>query len=129
MLRSQRFVRAESQARLLAFLVEQTQKGLVPSKWEIGVKVLKRGSDWMLEDDARVRVYLKRLKETLDDYYAREGSSDPVVIGIAVRTVVAEYKRQPRIIAPSSSGILEKSFVEAREAFFIWRVSPFCNAL
>jgi hypothetical protein len=119
MLRSQRFVRAESQARLLAFLVEQKPKGLVPSEWDIGVKVFGRSSDWIPEEDAIVRVTLGRLNDTLADYYTHEGRSDRVVISIAVRTLVAENRRPALPTLPKSSGMLETSFIAARDAFFM----------
>jgi hypothetical protein len=118
MLRRGRFIRADSPRRLLAFLVDQKLKGITPSEYEIGTNVFNRDRDWIPEDDAIVRVNLTRLKKNLTEYYSHEGRSDAVVIRIFGYMVVPEFRPPSLPGRPPPSGMLERPFLEAREAFF-----------
>ena len=117
MLRSRRFIRAASQARVLQFLVSQKLQKVVPTEFDIAQEVFGRKSRWT-DQDTIVRVNCVRLASNLAEYYLREGSSDPVEIRITAYTVVAEF-RAISVTAPTlDSGSLEKPLLEACLAFF-----------
>jgi hypothetical protein len=116
-LRSRRFIRAKSPARLLQFLVSQKLKDIIPSEWDIAREVFNCGAGWS-DQDSIVRVNIARLVNSLNRYYMDEGISDTVVINIYVRTAVAERRAPALTGAPPHSGLLERPFLEARDAFF-----------
>lgn len=76
--------RAERLVQLLGFLVETTLRGEAQYLKEttIGLAVFGRPPDYDPKADAIVRSQVWRLRARLDDYYATEGSDDPVIISI-----------------------------------------------
>ena len=66
-LRSDRLIRARSQADLFAFLVSQKLKNTIPTEWEIAREVFNRGEGWKADEDSIVRVTCTRLTVNLDE--------------------------------------------------------------
>ena len=117
-LRSRRFIKAKSQARLLQFLVMQAVENIVPDELTIGANVFRRGAEWTAGDDSIVRVACYRLSNNLDDYYAHDGSSDAVVIKISGYEALFDFRPQSLPDAPHPLGLLKNPFFEACVAFF-----------
>src|SRR5215472_18100220 len=76
------FARSERLSRLLRFVVERHLEGRDTELKEslIGVEVFGRKPDYDPKLDSIVRSEAARLRSRLIEYYAGEGSRDPVVI-------------------------------------------------
>jgi len=81
-LASARFVHSERLSRFLRYTVEQTMAGHAEQlkEYPIGVEVFGRKDSFDPRIDAIVRVQAITLRSRLKDYYAKEGSDDPVII-------------------------------------------------
>src|SRR5215470_19749159 len=81
-LASSAFARSERLSRLLRFVVERHLEGRDTELKEslIGVEVFGRQPDYDPKLDSIVRSEAARLRSRLIEYYASDGSGDPVVI-------------------------------------------------
>lgn len=61
--------RSKVYAKLLAYLLQQTQAGTKPKEIEIAMDVLGRSADFDVSKDSLVRVYVYQLRKKLDKYY------------------------------------------------------------
>jgi len=84
-LASEYFVRSERLSRFLEFTVEQTLAGRAEQlkEYPIAVEVFGRKDSFDPRIDAIVRVQAVSLRSRLNDYYARQGASDPILIEYA----------------------------------------------
>src|SRR5438105_4072026 len=83
---------------LLRFTVQETLEGRGGDlkEYSLGTNVLKRGDSFDPKADPIVRTQMRRLREHLGSYYAREGLYDPVVIEIAKGTYVPTFRSAVR---------------------------------
>jgi TolB-like protein len=81
-LASEGFANAERMSRFLQFVVERALAGESDQVKEylVGVEVFGRDEQYDPRLDSIVRVEARRLRAKLDEYYAREGANDPVMI-------------------------------------------------
>jgi len=80
-LSSELFTKSPQLSRFLKYCVEQTLQGHQDALKEqlLGAEVFRR-SPFDPRLDPIVRVEARRLRSKLDDYYANEGASDPIII-------------------------------------------------
>src|SRR5438105_4549218 len=92
------FTRAERLAKLLRFLVERRIEGRESELKEsiIGVEVFGRRPDYDPKQDSTVRTEAVRLRARLRQYYANEGSRDPLEIELPKGGYVPGF-RQPTV--------------------------------
>ncbi len=92
-LASRCFQQAERASDFLRFVVEQTLAGAGQrlKGYTIGVEVFGRPADFDAQSDALVRVEAGRLRRRLVEYYAGEGSADPVRIDLPRGAYVVDY--------------------------------------
>jgi len=92
-LASRCFQQAGRASDFLHFVVEQTLAGAGPrlKGYTIGVEVFGRPADFDAQSDALVRVEAGRLRRRLVEYYAGEGSADPIKITLPRGTYAADY--------------------------------------
>ncbi|MGB7168918.1 MAG: hypothetical protein WBD32_07925, partial [Acidobacteriaceae bacterium] len=85
-LQSKAFRPAPTLAGLLSYLCEKRIAGDTSQikEYSIGVDVFHRGPDFNQESDSIVRVEINRLRKRLAEYYAQEGASHRLRIGIPV---------------------------------------------
>jgi Tol biopolymer transport system component len=95
-LRSEAFLHAERLSELLRFLVKQAAAGRIDSLKEtaIGVAIFDRPPSYDPKQDNIVRTSARRLRLKLDDYYASEGSADPVRIELPKGSYVPTFQRR-----------------------------------
>lgn len=82
LLSSERFSRSWSISRLLRFLVANALDGNSDrlKEYTLGLEVFDRGADFDPNADNIVRVQARNLRTKLEEYYAAEGSGDPIRI-------------------------------------------------
>src|SRR6188508_3330271 len=92
-LASRCFQQAGRASDFLRFVVEQTLAGSGHrlKGYTIGVEVFGRPADFDAQSDALVRVEAGRLRRRLVEFYASEGSADPVRIQLPRGTYAVEY--------------------------------------
>ena len=107
-LASRCFQQAGRASDFLRFVVEQTLAGSGQrlKGYTIGVEVFGRPADFDAQSDALVRVEAGRLRRRLVEYYASEGSADPVRIQLPRGTYAVDYDfacaAEPQSAAPAS---------------------------
>lgn len=114
-LRSQTFANAPSLSRFLSHIVDRTLAGRTAElkEYSLGVDVFDRGDDFDPKADTIVRVQARRLRAKLNEYYAGEGSADPVVIDLAKWHYVPAFERRgvPDAAAPTPPGQRRRSLL------------------
>ncbi|HLK50000.1 MAG TPA: hypothetical protein VKT49_17775, partial [Bryobacteraceae bacterium] len=104
------FSGADRRASLLRFLVEESLKGQGASLKEalLAVEVFGRTGDHDPKVDSLVRVEMGRLRSRLIEYYAQQGSADPVRIQIPKGRYepVFTFSEPQSFSAPENSAIL-----------------------
>ena len=106
-LASRCFQQAGRASDFLRFVVEQTLAGSGQrlKGYTIGVEVFGRPADFDAQSDALVRVEAGRLRRRLVEFYASEGSADPVRIQLPRGTYAVEYDfacaAEPKSAAPA----------------------------
>jgi hypothetical protein len=113
-LRSEQFTRAPTLAHLLSYLCEKLFAGEARQikEYSVGVEVFHRGASFDQDADSIVRVEANRLRKRLAAYYAGEGASHRLHIGIPLGQYVPEFKTsaaQPKEVeadpsAPAAAG-------------------------
>jgi len=81
---SESFVNADRMSAFLRYVVERALAGESEQlkEYVIGLEVFGRGEGYDQRLDSIVRVEARRLRTKLDEYYAREGQRDEVIIRI-----------------------------------------------
>lgn len=102
-LRSETFARSERARKLLNYLVEREQAGDAErlKGFTIAMDVFGKDTDFDPSTDAVVRVQAGRLRELLSQYYAAEGSAEPIRIEIPRGGYVPSYHRVRRQANPA----------------------------
>jgi TolB-like protein len=102
------FVRNERLCRFLRFVVQQTLDGKTSEMKEslVGIEVFDRAPGYDTRSDSVVRTEAAKLRARLAEYYASEGTSDPIVIELPKGgyTPVFHYRRVREIAASTSEG-------------------------
>lgn len=90
------FLRSRQLQRMLRFLVEETLAGRGErlKEYVLGVELFGRPNSYDPRLDSLVRVEARRLRTVLDQYYAGEGSSDPVIIDLAKGSYAPCFRRR-----------------------------------
>jgi adenylate cyclase len=91
--------------KFLQYVVEQTLSGNSKrlKQYAIATEVLGRGSDFDPDTDPVVRLEASKLRRALEDYYLRDGSTDPIRISIPKGTYVPAFESANREGDPGSS--------------------------
>src|SRR5689334_7060622 len=76
------FMRNERLSRFLRFVVQETLDGKAAEIKEslVGIEVFRRAPGYDTKSDSVVRTEAAKMRARLAEYYAAEGSSDPIVI-------------------------------------------------
>src|SRR5689334_851857 len=92
-LSSPTFRTAERLSRFLTYVVEQSLKGQSSGikEYSIGVEVFQRGPGFDPRSDSVVRVEARRLRAKLRDYYAEQGTGDPILITVPTGSYVPVF--------------------------------------
>jgi Tol biopolymer transport system component len=122
-LASAEFVRSERMARFLTRLFEQSRDPQAPKlkETEIGTVVFDRPVGYDPKTDSIVRVEATRLRKKLANYYAGEGTSDPVRVSLPVGRYELEFSEMAATSEPLPKAPLRE--VSASRARWIWAVA------
>jgi adenylate cyclase len=91
-------------SQLLEYLVRQVQQGNAEliKGYAIGVDVFGKADSFDPSSDSLVRVQMARLRDLLDQYYAKQGATDPI------RIILEKGQYTPRFeIAPHNTQTLD----------------------
>ena len=105
-LRSDTFGRSERARNLLRYLIDREQAGEAErlKGFTIAMDVFGKDAEFDPSTDAVVRVQAGRLRELLEQYYATEGTRDPVKVTIPRGSYVPAYQFvTPPSLEPSES--------------------------
>lgn len=94
-LRSSVFERSEKLRRFLQFICDLTMRGEGGriNEYLIGAEVFLRGPEYSPSEDSVVRRQAHTLRQKLQEYYAGEGSSNPVRIELPVGRYIPVFRR------------------------------------
>jgi predicted ATPase len=109
-LASRMFANAPSLSRFLEHVVELTIEGHADhlKEFSIGVDVFDRGTSFDPRTETIVRVQARRLREKLEEYYATEGQSDPIVIELPKGHYRPTFRRRPIPLVHRSRDVFER---------------------
>jgi TolB-like protein len=105
-LRSDGFANADRMSGFLRFVVERALAGEGDrvKEYLIGVEVFGRDDRYDPRLDSIVRVEARRLRSKLEEYYARDGARDPIVIQLRRGSYVPAFeRRQETAIEPPAA--------------------------
>ena len=98
------FAASSRRGQLLQYLVERTLAGDAGklNEYAIGLEVFDRPSSFDPRIESIVRTEFSRLRKRLKDYYAEEGSRDPIAIDFPPRSYVAtfEFRDASTVLSP-----------------------------
>jgi TolB-like protein len=99
---SEGFANADRMSRFLGFVVERALAGESDQvkEYVVGIEVFGRDEQYDPRLDSIVRVEARRLRAKLDEYYAREGVNDPVIITMRRGSYAASFELR-RAAAPT----------------------------
>lgn len=112
-LSSRLFAKSAQLRNLLEFLVMETLEGRASTlkEYRLGAEVLGRGAQFDPRIDPAVRLQMSKLRSRLAEYYASEGSSDPILIQIPRGGYVPEFSQQAVAAASFTARASEPSIV------------------
>jgi hypothetical protein len=118
---------SESLCKLLRYLARQAlEHPAEPLKeYQIATEVFGRPADFDPQLDSTIRVQAGRLRTKLAEYYASEGTDDPIVVELPKGTYhLAFHHRAAAAKAHSSNGIdFAAERVEVQSAPTVWRIA------
>src|SRR5438270_13541488 len=84
---------SESLCKLLRYLAEHAldHPGVPVKEYQIATEVFGRPADFDPQSDSAIRVQAGRLRSKISEYYASEGSDDPVVVEMPKGTYVLSF--------------------------------------
>ena len=102
---------SESLRKLLGYLAKraQDQPGVQVKEYQIATEVFGRQADFDPQLDSFVRVQAGRLRAKLSEYYASEGTADPLVIELPKGSYALAFHQRPAGATRSSNGPLQES--------------------
>src|SRR5579863_3891315 len=88
---------SESLCKLLRYLAEHSldHPGVALKEYQIATEVLGRPAGFDPQSDSTVRVQAGRLRLKLAEYYANEGSNDPIVVEIPKGSYALTFHLRP----------------------------------
>src|SRR6185437_14204714 len=88
---------SESLCKLLRYLAEHSldHPGIALKEYQIATEVLGRPSGFDPQSDSTVRVQAGRLRVKLAEYYAQEGTNDPVLVEIPKGSYALTFTLRP----------------------------------
>src|SRR5262245_34058117 len=91
---SERFARAEQLSRFLNYTINLVLDGRSEEIKEsvLGMDVFGRGADFDPRLDPIVRVSARKLRTKIEQYYANEGATDPLIIEFPKGTYVPSFR-------------------------------------
>lgn len=93
---SRHFVKSKISCDLLTYLVDASLEGKKPKEYTIGVDLFGKKYEDSEKQDSNIRVYIHNVRKKLKDYYADEGSKDPIIF------VVEKGKYRVRFDSPKN---------------------------
>jgi hypothetical protein len=99
-LRSKKFQRAHRLRSLLTYVVDGAVRGQLGSQSKTARELFGKSDDFDPSLDPVVRVQFGRLRRALADYYANEGSGDPVIIQIPDRRYTPVFHDSRHYLGP-----------------------------
>ena len=101
------FGRSEALRKLFDFLVAHANDSQAPRELEVAEAIFGASADFDSTQDASVRVYIHRLRQRLDDYYAGSGKGEATRLalpkGIGYRIVVEPLEAQPTAVGQTAA--------------------------
>jgi hypothetical protein len=101
------FGRSEALRKLFDFLVAHASDSQAPRELEVAEAIFGAGADFDSTQDASVRVYIHRLRQRLDDYYAGTGNAEANRLalpkGVGYRIVVEPQRAHPAVTAQTAA--------------------------
>ena len=97
---------SESLCKLLRYLAEHSldHPGIALKEYQIATEVLGRPAGFDPQSDSTVRVQAGRLRVKLAEYYAHEGSDDPILVEIPKGSyAITFHLRSPRLVAAGAT--------------------------
>jgi TolB-like protein/Tfp pilus assembly protein PilF len=94
LLTTPQFTLSSRRGQLLAYLVDHTLAGDADkiNEYAIGLDVFQRPTTFDPRIESLVRTEFSRLRQRLKDYYAKEGSGDPIAIEFPPRSYAAAFE-------------------------------------
>ncbi len=129
-------------SKFLYYIVSETLAGKEDSlkEYVIATNVLKRNTDFDPQLDAIVRIHARRLRNLLENYYAKEGAKDPIRISIPkgryipifeknntpepIKLNGKDYIEHKTVAKPTIAVIPFKSFVEEERTRDMFGIVP-----
>lgn len=74
--------RSPTYAKLLEYLAEASESGVICSEVSLAIDVFNKGEDFDVTSDSTVRVYVHNLRQKLNNYYEQTGKEDSVRLSI-----------------------------------------------
>ena len=95
---------SESLCKLLRYLAETSldHPGIAVKEYQIATEVLGRSSGFDPQNDSTVRVQAGRLRIKLEEYYAREGSEDEIVVELPRKSYSITFHVRAPSAAPAN---------------------------
>ncbi len=81
---------------LLNYLVDASEKGLVPKEVTIAYEVFNIDAGRDSVNEANIRVYIHNLRKKLDTYYNNEGKDDKIILKIPKGRYKVEYVKRDK---------------------------------
>jgi hypothetical protein len=96
---------SESLCKLLRYLAHHTldNPGVPLKEYQIATEVFARSADFDPQVDATTRVQAGRLRSKLAEYYASEGTEDPIQIELPKGAYLLTFHYRPRLEAKSGN--------------------------
>src|ERR1700746_333358 len=97
LVKSQALHSSESLCKLLRYLADQSLQnpGTPIKEYQIATEVFGRPSDFDPHSDSAIRVQGGRLRVKLTDYYASEGSADPIIVELPKGSYTLAFRQRP----------------------------------
>jgi hypothetical protein len=96
---------SESLCKLLRYLANHSLEhpGTSPKEYQIATEVFARQQDFDPHVDSMVRVQAGRLRTKLSEYYATEGTEDPIQVEIPKGTYALTFHPRPSVAQKTAS--------------------------
>lgn len=93
---------SESLCKLLRYLAEHSldHPGIALKEYQIATEVLGRPQGFDPQSDSTVRVQAGRLRVKLNEYYAQEGSNDPILVEIPKGSYALTFQLRSKLATP-----------------------------
>src|SRR5262245_38236715 len=101
--------RSEALKKLFDFLVQRSGDATAPKELEVAAAIFGAAADFDVSQDASVRVYIHRLRQKLDEYYAGPGKDEAerlsIPKGMGYRILVEPMGAQDELTAETPGSV------------------------